>query len=256
MALICTVGCGESGAHSHVVPWGSDDTATLLDPDREATVYSIPEADGCVGPDAVGCVAPRKECEAGAEVVLGSDGKALETICYPKGDTLSVDEIEQKSGNVAQNENNAVIVLDDADDGVDIHGDLAVDANNVVVYGENPANSVVEGDVDVDGNNIIVRGVSIQGDVTIEANNAVFLRCVIEGNLVVIGNNAVIAACDVFGSVEVRGNNTKLVQNHVVGALTDKGKNTHCDQNVQASDANADMVLESSELGAAISCGK
>jgi carbonic anhydrase/acetyltransferase-like protein (isoleucine patch superfamily) len=228
----------------------------LIDPDRNVTSYSIPEADGCVGPDAVGCVAPRAECEAGAEVVLGSDGKAIETVCYPKGDTLSVEEVESKSGNIAQNENNAVIVLDAADDGIDIHGDLAVDANNVVVYGEDPATSLIEGDVNVDGNNIIVRGVSIQGDVTIDANNAVFLHCVIEGNVVVTGNNAVIAACDVFGSVEVRGNNTKLVANHVVGALTDKGKNTHCEENLGASDADADHVLESSELGAALSCGK
>jgi hypothetical protein len=255
MALMSAVGCGSSDAHSHTVPWGNDDTATLIDPDRKVTSYSIPEADGCVGPDADGCVEPREECAAGAEVVIGSDGKVIETVCYPEGDTLTVEEIEAQSGNVAQNQNNAVIALDGADDGVDISGDLSVDANNVVVYGEGPSTSLIEGDVNVDGNNIIVRGVSIQGDVTIEANDAVFLHCVIEGDVVVIGNNAVIAACDIFGSVEVRGNNTKLAGNHLVGSLSDSGKNTECEENLRAGDADADGVLESGELGEALSCG-
>jgi hypothetical protein len=208
-----------------------------------------------VGPDAATCIEPRNECEAGAEVVLGSDGKVIETVCYPKGETLSVEQIEAHSGNVAQNENNAVIALDAVDDGVDIHGDLTVDANNVVVYGEGPATSVIEGDVDVDGNNIIVRGVTIQGGATIEANDAVFLHCVIQGDVVVTGNNTVIAACDVFGSIELRGNNTKLAGNHVVGKLTDSGKNSVCDENLSASDANADHVLQTSELGGALTCG-
>jgi hypothetical protein len=256
MVLVSVVGCGSSDAHSHAVPWGDDDTASFIGPDGEVKSYSIPEADGCVGPDAYGCVAPREECEAGAEVVIGSQGKVIETVCYPKGDTLSVDTIEAQSGNVAQNQNNAVIALDSADDGVDLHGDLAVDANNVVVYGKDPATSVIEGDVNVDGNNIIVRGVSIEGDVTIDANNAVFLHCVIHGDVVISGNNAVMAACDVFGSVQIRGNNTKLAGNHLVGALSDKGKNSRCDDNHSATDANGNHVLESSELGAALSCGK
>ncbi len=255
-STVGSVGCGKSEARSHDVPWGGDDTATVLDPDRELEVYTIDEADGCVvAPDAVACIDPRTECEAGAEVVLGADGKVIETVCYPKGETLSVAEVEARSGDIAQNENDAVIVLDDADDGVDIRGDLSVDANNVVVYGEDPATSVIEGDVGVDGNNIIVRGVTIQGDVTIDANNAVFLRCVIEGDVVVIGNNAVIAACDVFGTVEIRGNNTKLAGNHLVGTLTDNGKNSLCEDNVRASDADADGLLEESELGEAVSCG-
>jgi UDP-3-O-[3-hydroxymyristoyl] glucosamine N-acyltransferase len=238
------------------VPWGNDDTASVIDGHGAVTTYSIPEADGCIGPDAVGCVSPRADCEAGAEVVLGHDGQAIETVCYPKGDTLTVEEIEAQSGNVAQNQNNAVVALDAADDGADIEGDLAVDANNVVVYGKDPATSVIAGDVNVDGNNIIVRGVRIQGDVTIAANNAVFLHCVIEGNLVVTANNAVIAACDVFGSVELRGNNTKLAGNHLVGNLSDRGKNSHCEDNLSAHDTNGDFVLQSSELGAALSCGR
>lgn len=250
-----SVGCGSSKAESHEVPWGGDDTATVLDPDRELETYTISDPNGCVGPDAVACVEPRAECEAGAEVVLGKDGKPIETICYPKGETLSVADVEARSGDIAQNENDAVIVLDDADDGVDIRGDLSVDANNVVVYGEDPATSVIEGDVDVDGNNIIVRGVTIQGGVTIEANNAVFLHCVIEGDVVVIGNNAVIAACDVFGTVEIRGNNTKLAANHLVGTLTDNGKNSLCEDNLRATDADGDQVLEDGELGEAVSCG-
>lgn len=252
---VCSVGCGSSDAHSHRVPWGGDDTASVLDPDRKLESYTISDPNGCVGPDAVACIEPRAECEAGAEVVLGADGKVIETVCYPKGETLSVAEVEARSGDIAQNENDAVIVLDDADDGVDIRGDLSVDANNVVVYGEDPATSVIEGNVGVDGNNIIVRGVTIQGDVTIDANNAVFLHCVIEGDVVVTGNNAVIAACDVFGTVEIRGNNTKLAGNHLVGTLTDNGKNSLCEDNVRASDADADGLLEESELGEAVSCG-
>lgn len=253
LALLTATGCG-SKSKSHDVPWGDDETVAVIDPDREVKTYTIPEAESCSGPDDFDCGAARAECEAGAEIVLSQTGKPIETICYPKGDTLTVAEVEERSGNIAQNENDAVIALDNVDDGVDIKGDLSVDANNVVVYGEDPATNVIEGDVNVDGNNIIVRGVTIQGDVLLEANNAVFLHCVIEGNVVVTGNNAVIAACDVFGKVELRGNNTKFVGNRVAGGVEDEGKNTVCEDNVKATDTNMNQVLESSELGAAISC--
>ena len=131
-------------------------------------------------------------------------------------DVLSVEQIEEQDGDVAQNQNNSVIVLDDQDDGADIVGDLSVDANNVVIYGDGAEHSLIEGDVYVDGNNIIVRGVRIQGAVEIVANNAIFLHCVIEGDVSISGNNAVLSACDVLGDVQVTGSNAQLTGNHVL----------------------------------------
>jgi hypothetical protein len=252
--MFLLLGCGDGGARSHIVPWGGDDATNVVHADGSVTTYQKPEGDDCIDLDGVICAEPQQECADAAELVLGTDGKVIETVCYPTEATLSVEQVEQKSGDIAQNENNAVIALDGTDDGVDLNGDLSVDANNVVVYGEGPDVSVIDGDVAVDGNNIIVRGVTIQGDVEIVANDAVFLHCAIQGNLVITGNNAVVAACDVLGDVEVRGNNAKLAGNHIAGTLTNGGKNTQCVENLSAHDADGDGVLESAELGAALAC--
>jgi hypothetical protein len=251
--VLAVCACGDESAPSHKLPWESNRTQ-VIEADGTVQDYDTPTGDACLTIEFVECVKPQESCDGNAaDVVLDEMGQVIETICYPAGETLSVTEIEAQSGNVEQNQNDAVILLD-GDAEIDVMGDLSVDANNVVVYGDGPDTSVISGDVGVDGNNMIVRGVRIQGDVQIDANNAVFLHCVIEGNVVVTGNNAVIAACDVLGSVRVQGNNTRLSGNHIAGELNDSGKNTKCESNLSADDANADGVLDSAELGAALEC--
>jgi hypothetical protein len=260
LALLGAVGCsGGGGTRAHSAPW-ADERAQVIDSDRNIRELEAADADECLAFEFDGddeCVTRADECGAdvAADVVVDADGKVVSVVCYPEGESLTVEEIEAQDGNVEQNQNNAVIALDDDDDGVDIEGDLSVDANNVVIYGEGPDVSVVSGDVNVDGNNIIVRGVRIQGAVEIVANNAVFLHCVIEGDVSISGNNAVLSACDVLGNVQVTGQNARLSGNHVTGELSDQGKNTICEENTAARDADADGVLSEGEIGAPLSCG-
>jgi hypothetical protein len=257
MLWLCAgaVGCG-GGTSSHTVPWNPDETRVIED--DGAYEVSSAAGDQCLdlerGTNDL-CIKPQDKCGAeAADVVLDAKGELIDIICYPAAETLTVEELDAQDGAIAQNQNNSVIALDDEDDGVDIAGDVAVDANNVVIYGEDPRTSVIDGDVDVDGNNIIVRGVHIQGDVSIVANNAFFYHCIVDGNVSVEGNNAVFVGCDVFGNVTITGNNSHVAGNHIVGELEDKGKNTRCDDNLGAKDANADGVLDTSEIGATLAC--
>jgi cytoskeletal protein CcmA (bactofilin family) len=258
--LLCSgaVGCADGGSRSHTVPWNPDETR-VIDDDRGVYEVGAAEGDQCLDLESGTkdlCIKPQTECgDKAADVVLDAKGELIEIICYPAAETLSVEELDAQEGMIAQNQNNSVIALDDEDDGVDIAGDVSVDANNVVIYGEDPRTSVIEGDVDVDGNNIIVRGVHIQGDVSIVANNAFFYHCVVDGNVTVAGNNAVFVGCDVLGNVTITGHNSHVAGNRIVGKLEDEGKNTRCEDNVSATDANADGVIEASELGAVLSCG-
>jgi hypothetical protein len=259
LALLGAVGCsGGGGTRAHSAPW-ADERAQVIDSDRNIRELEAADADECLAFEFDGddeCVTRADECGAdvAADVVVDADGKVVSVVCYPEGESLTVEEIEAQDGNVEQNQNNAVIALDDDDDGVDIEGDLSVDANNVVIYGEGPDVSVVSGDVNVDGNNIIVRGVRIQGDVQVLANNAVFLLCVIEGDVEIIGNNTILSSCDIHGKVTIRGNNTQFTNNRVVGEFADLGKNTICAENFAAIDANEDLVFSEDELGDALVC--
>jgi hypothetical protein len=253
LALAATA-CDNGGARSHSVPWG-DDRTQVIDAEGNVTELEATAGDDCLDLENDVCIRPQEECDGrAADVVLDGRGELLEIICYPEEEILSVEEIEAQDGNVEQNQNDSVIVLDGIADGVDIAGDLSVDANNVVIYGDSAENSLIDGDVYVDGNNIIVRGVRIQGAVEIVANNAVFLHCVIEGDVSISGNNAVLSACDVLGNVQVTGQNAKLSGNRVTGELSDQGQNTICEENMAALDADEDGVLSESEIGAPISC--
>ena len=254
------VGCGGGGGvRAHTVPW-EDNRAQVIDTNREVKELAPTDGDECLDFEFEGdeCVTREDKCGAdvAADVILDENGEVASVVCYPAGESLSVEEVEAQDGDIAQNQNNVVIALDELDDGVDIEGDLSVDANNVVIYGEGPEVSVVSGDVNVDGNNIIVRGVRIQGDVEVLANNAVFHLCVIEGNVVVNGNNAILSSCDIHGTLTVNGNNTQLTGNRVGGEFADDGKNTVCADNHAAVDADMDKVFSDTELGEELACGE
>jgi hypothetical protein len=252
------IGCGGGGGvRAHSVPW-DDNRAQVIDTNRDVQQLAPSASDACLNVEVDGddCLTREDACGAdvAADVVLDENGKVASVVCYPAGDTLSVEEVQAQDGNVAQNQNNSVIVLDSADDGVDIDGDLNVDGNNVVIYGDGPDVSVVSGNVAVDGNNTIVRGVRIQGDVEVLKNDAVFLLCVIEGDVVIHGNNAIFASCDIHGKLTVLGNNTQLTGNRVGGEFSDAGMNTACADNHAATDADMDQSFSDAEVGEALAC--
>ncbi len=248
-------GCGDGDGTRGGLPWEHDGTQ-VIGPERGVTVVDRPTGDSCfvwgVEFSDANCVKPQERCDGAFDVLVGDD-KVLETLCYPKGKTLSPVEVEAKDGVIAQNENNAVIVLPD-DASSALEADLAVDANNVVIYGHGPDGSVLDGDLLIEGNNAIVRGVRITGDVTISKNNATFFFCVIEGDVTINANNTTLAGCDILGSVTVLGNNTRLVGNHLASGLAATGKNTSCESNFLASDANENLRFETGEIGAALGC--
>ncbi len=255
--LLLALGCGDGGARSHTVPWG-DNRTEVIATDRTVSSFAPISGDDCLpyeGAEQDACIRPQEVCgKEAADVVLDERGEVIDVICYPSEETVTVDQIEAESGNIAQNDNNAVLVLDGVDDGVDLEGDLSVDANNVVVYGAGPDVSVISGEVTVDGNNTLIRGVRIQGDVNVVKNDAVFLFCVIEGNLTISANNTRVLGCDVYGDVIITGNNTELSADRFAGDVSSDGKNLSCDSNRSFEDKDGDLHITEDELGDSLQC--
>lgn len=252
--LSLALGCSSESDADPKVPWAEQRTM-VIDASRTPVEVAPASGDACITYEDA-CLKPSERCgKQGADIVLDGEGRLLDYVCYPGEANLSVEEIQSRQGNIAQNQNNAVIVLDALDDGADIEGDLSIDANNVVLYGEDPAAAVISGAVVLDGNNILVRGVRIRGDLTIRANNVTVALAVVEGNVLVQGNNAQVLATDVLGTLTVTGNNAKLYGNHVGGAASFTGKGAECRDNAKAADANADGVLDLTELTGSLSCG-
>lgn len=255
---LLVLGCGDGGARSHEVPW-DDNRTQVITPDRTITSYTPVSGDGCLPYEGAGadvCIRPQEVCgEEAADVVLDERGEVLDVICYPAAETVTVEQIEAEAGNIAQNDNNAVLVLDGTDDGVDLEGNLSVDANNVVVYGAGPDVSVISGDVTVDGNNTLIRGVRIQGDVNVLKNDSIFLFCVIEGNLTIPANNTRVLGCDVYGDIIITGNNTELASDRFAGELSNSGNGLSCDSNKSFEDKDGDLRISEDELGGDFECG-
>lgn len=249
---LLALGCDDTPHRS--VPWANQRTQ-IVDANREAIeVQPIDGDKDCV--DYKGeCLRPQTKCgNEGADIIVDRDGRLLDFVCYPGEATLTVDQVEAQRGAIAQNQNNTVILIDELDDGVDVQGDVSIDANNVVIYGESAATAVIAGNLTVDGNNALVRGVRIQGDASLIKNNVVMALCVIEGDLVINANNVEVIACDVLGNVTVTGNNVKLLGNRIGGELSVSGSGAACVDNYAVSDANGDRVVDDVELGAPLAC--
>ena len=254
LAVACTLGaagCGDNDRGS--LPYGEGSTF-VVGSDGTASDAAPVYADSCEGLTDEACLR-RDVCDEGgaADVVVNLDGEAIEVVCLPEAESVEV--IANVEGDIESTDNNAVLVLDGEDDGVDLDGDLTVDGNNVVIYGEGPEVSVIGGDVDIMKNNTVVRGVTVQGDVHITFNNAEVVYCVIEGNLTIDGNNVSVAGCDIFGTVEVSGNNVRLNGNRIqtLGEFTG-AQNAECRDNVGFVDANEDGVIDDEEVGDALEC--
>jgi len=220
----------------------TDTTPTVADPS------CVPLTGACDQPVSSPCG------DQAADLLLNSRGEVGDYICYPDARTWTVDDLRAHDGDIAQRNNRAVLVFDDAPGEPALVADVHVDANDVVLYGHSPSTAVIAGSLDIDGNNTLVRGLRIRGDVTIEKNDVTLANCVIEGNLVVNGNNARVLASDVLGRVTVSGHGTALHSLRVVGDVVASGKQLDCQDSFRAVDANGDASLSDAEVGGALAC--
>jgi hypothetical protein len=233
----------------YVVPYTLGQ-ALLIGPDKGGTLTSVDP--NC---DTDECRAVIDRCgddEVFADVVLDSDGNVLDVLCYRAN--VSVRDLGTEPLENASAGNNTVLVFDDADDGIDVTGDVTLEGNNAVIYGQGSDVSVIGGDLLIEKNNAVARGVRIQGDVTITKNNTQLAFCQIDGNLNISGNNVTLAECVVHGEIRIDGNNTVLVQNDLAGTPIITGKNTSCNANRTFDDGNADLLVGDDELGPELVC--
>lgn len=245
----------DSKDRSNEYPYDPDET-TIIGAGAGPETVATPDGSDCVQVAEFTCVSPQQDCNgdaATADVVVDADGNVVDTICYPS-EGATVENVSAEAVPVEKTQNNSVVVLDGLDDGADIEGNLSVDANNVVIWGEDPDVSIIDGDVDITKNNAIIRGIRITGDVTIDFNNANFVFCVIEGNLTINGNNDTIAGCDVWGDITINGENAVLVSNRVADAGPHAAQGLICNDNTSFVDENEDGVIDDDELGDEVVC--
>lgn len=253
LAFVLLTACGEEDS--------SVDNEYPYDPDKTTIIgrgstdpVETPDGDDCVDIDGA-CVAPQDDCgdDGTADVIVDDKGNVVDVICYPTSGA-PVEEIPAESVPVEKTQNGSVVVLDAADDGDDIEGDLSVDANNVVIYGESPDVAVIGGDLALTKNNTTVRGVRITGDVSVAYNNANLVFCVIEGDLTILGNNTTVAGCEVWGSVTITGENTVLVSNHLADPGPFAAQGLVCNDNHHVTDVDGDGAIADDEIGDPIEC--
>ena len=245
----CAAGCGGSSAGALTGTPYTPGSATVIG--KGGDEYDTPTA-GCRD---TFCDAALDRCSAtgAADVIVDANGKVVDVICYKQDVSVVQVPVDQVPSYTTPG-NNSVLVIDGADDGVDVAGDVTVSGNNAVIYGSGPDTSVIGGTVQVEKNNAQIRGVRIVGDVTIDKNDTKLVLCVIEGNLTITGNNTTVAECDVFGTVTITGNNTVLVDDRFNGASTLSGINLVCSADIRFDDANGDHVADASELGGPVTC--
>jgi hypothetical protein len=255
VSFICLAGpsaCGgeSSSAFANGVPYRPGEVTVLGDDEGDSKL--LPPA-GC---DSKDCDDAVRECDAqdAADVVVDASGKVVDVICY-EPDVRVVDAPAEGPATAAALGNNTLLVIDGANDGVDVVGDVTLAGNNDAIYGQGAGVSVIGGTVDVQKNNARIRGVRISQDVVIDKNNTKMLFCVIDGNLTISGNNTTIADCDVFGTTTVTGQNTVLVGDRFGTPPVLDGGNMVCSADVAFVDQNADDVIAPAEVGTAVLCG-
>lgn len=223
---------------------GSDDE---VPPNNGATQYSAtPNTTVTIGPasspgNGTVIAATDAQCKNGehADAIVDSTGKVVRVVCVPI--PAAPTPIDGQGNIDIGKDNKGIVTIDNANDGIDVAGDVKSNGQNVSVFGSGPDVSVIGGNLDANGNNFTTRGVTVKGNVTIDGNNATLLLSVIEGDVIITGNNAVIAGCTVLGKIVVQGNNAVLVGNKVSKGIDPGEQNATCDGNVDAT-------------GAAISC--
>lgn len=256
LALLTLVlaACSSDDNATSRVPWNDNET-TVIGQTGDVSAYQTPSGDGClIDADTaeVTCIQPQVTCtdETTADVVVDEAGNLLDVVCIPP-DVDAVEAIDLQDGEIDQTSNSTALVFEQ--DGV-YEGDLAVDGNNVVLYGLGPDEAQIDGDLHVTGNNAIIRGITITGDLRLDKNNAVVVYCRVLGDVYLDKNNTRMSGCEVHGKVIVNDNNTALYGNRIAGGIENGGQGTTCEDNVSFDDANDDGVVQDEELGDPLSC--
>lgn len=269
--LLCTA-CGDDGAPAggqvtaveapgEAVAYGDDQQVIITD---DATYVTDDDPAGCVQVvqdciDVAG--SDERYCEPGAQMdVIVVDGEIVSVICYPPDDGgTEITEIAvegEGTTEIPQNDNGAVVVFDESTNGEPIEGDLKIDAERLILYGNGADNTVIDGNLTLASNNSRVRGLRVTGNLKIEsnANNSALSFLVIEGNLDIDANNVTIASVVVHGNVNVKANGTVLVDVQCGGEWKIDGSDTVCDGTWAFDDANDDLEVTDDEIGDELLC--
>jgi hypothetical protein len=251
--------------------------ASEPDPDEPPTstgtvLVGTPEGEGDVGEMAVCvdglCSVPPVDtsnwCErdGGPVDLIYVDGVLVETICYPPADdpdrpTMEIDTTTPGDIEVVQTANNTTVTFDPATNGTPIEGNIAIDGNNVAIYGNGPDETIIDGDVMLDGNTVRLRGVTITGDLILMKNRAAVVLCRIEGNVrlsTTSTNGSVFAENDIWGDFTSDSNNNVFVANDVLGLWEHVGNNNTCDDNSGFADENDDGLVDDEERTEQLTC--
>jgi hypothetical protein len=234
-------------------PYDPNYTVVYGDPSGGGGEFRTPDGTDCIQV-AGSCIRPQEACgdNGTADVIVDEQGNVLDTICY--GQEVTVDAVPIDVVDTATAGNNTVLVIDGADDGDDVTGDVVIEGNNAIVYGEGPDTSIIGGSLDIQKNNAIIRGVRIRGDVTIDKNDTKMVYCVIEGDLTIAMNNTTIADCEVWGTVTIGMNNSVLAQNRFNGIDSVSAANAQCVGNERFDDLNMDFVVTDDEVTGPVVC--
>lgn len=197
---------------------------------------------------------------AKADVIV-ADGKVVDVICYPPPDSgVPIEEVTQSGdGMIAlpQNANGAVITFDDATDGTPIDGDVTLDAERVVLYGNGPDKTILAKNLTVASNNARVRGVRVEGDLLFSknSNNSTLAFTRVYGDLKVESNGFSAVNVEVFGDVKISGNDASVTNIGVQGSW-EIPANAACYGCYSFSDGDEDYIITDQELGDAICPGE
>ncbi|MEZ4459944.1 MAG: hypothetical protein R3E66_09480 [bacterium] len=269
-AFAMLAGCSDDGTGSWRVTEGDGDTVgyasggeVVVTPDGTFVVTGNGDA-SCVTVDGQ-CVdiaaAQGRYCDdpnATADYLLDADGNVVEAICYPPSDSgTPVSELTpDANGDITlpSNQNGAVLVFSQDSNGQPLEGDLTLDGERVVLYGNGIDETILDGNVTLRSNNARIRGVTVMGNLKIEtnANNSAAAFCAVRGNLNIDANNVTVASCNVYGNVDVAGNGATLVNIGVQGEWKVKEGAT-CVGCFSFAD-DGDWIMQDSEIGEPIQC--
>ena len=184
---------------------------------------------------------------AQADVVV-VDGDVVGLICYPPPeDAKEVIEVTpDSSGNVEvpQSGNGTVITFDEGTNGKPMEGNIVIDAERAIIYGNGPDETIIDGNLTLNSNNARVRGVTVMGNLELSSNNVAASFCEVHGNFIATGNGFTAVECQVFGNVIVSGNNGILVNIGVQGNWEVTGNGTICDGCYSFEDKNDNFDMD------------
>lgn len=197
---------------------------------------------------------------AKADVIV-AEGQVVDVICYPPPDSgVPIEEVTTSAdGKIAlpQNASGAVITFDEATDGTPIEGDVTLDAERVVLYGNGPDKTIFAKDVTVASNNARVRGVTVQGKLSFSknSNNSTLAFTRVYGDLKVESNGFSAVNVEVFGDVKITGNDASVTNIGVQGSW-ELPSGAACYGCYSFSDEDEDYIIADEEVGDALCPGE